>query len=74
MTDFIVTAHLPRDPNDPIFTGDLAYARAEWTIEHSEAAAKARARRFDRYFTAVAVRPVGKIVRRKPLTATEEVN
>lgn len=63
MSEYIITAHLPIDDSDPIFEGDLAYARAEWTIEHSLEGARARAARFARYFRAVAIRPVGEAVR-----------
>lgn len=63
---YIVTAHLPIDPNDPIFEGELALGRAEWTIYEGPRAllaARNRAENWARYFRSVNVRPVGEIVR-----------
>lgn len=56
MKQYIVTAHLPIDPSNPIHHGDFALAHAEWTIEPSIDGARERAAQWRQHFRSVLIR------------------
>lgn len=62
MKQYIVLAHLPTDPDDPAFHGDLRFHPTEWCIFTGRTAyesARRKARMYAQYFREVQVREVG---------------
>lgn len=60
-TKYIVLAHLPLDPKDPIFAGEFALHPTEWIIfdgRIGKAQADAKAKTFRKYFREVQIREV----------------
>lgn len=61
MTNYIVLAHLPKNPKAPEFKGDFALQSCEWVVfdgVHGKAQAEARADKFRRFFNEVQIRTV----------------
>jgi len=60
-TNYIVLAHIPHDPKDPVFRGEMRFHPTEWVIftgVHAKAQAEAKANIYARYFHEVQVRTV----------------
>lgn len=65
MKQYIVLAHLPINPKDPAFHGDMRFHPTEWVIftgVRAEQDAQRKADLFRRYFHEVQVRTVSGIV------------
>lgn len=61
MTNYIVLAHLPKNPKAPEFKGEFGLHSTEWVIfdgVHGKAQAEAKAKKFRDFFHEVQIRTV----------------